>query len=303
MGIPRLPFIVPLSLYLWLVVMTFDQVHADDAPQAHRTGAFRATFAERSPLSKIEDIHKRMLNRPSPRPLEQYDLAKESFEVVVPKEYTENAAHGLFVWVNAGDKGDAPGNYLEILAKHKLIWIGGNNIGNPRDPIARFGLPLDAVHNMKKLYKIDEQRIYISGISGGGRITSRMCIVYPDVFTGGFPIVGCDHYRNLPVPGEKDKVWSARFMQPTGLLWKKVLVNSRFVFLTGETDQNRAQTKATYESWKRDGIRNAHYLEVPAMGHVLPPTDWFEKAIVLLDEPVKNAAEKGVKPKGNTAPR
>lgn len=291
-SLTRISLAFPFLLY---VLAVGDLARADDAPQPHRTGAFRATFTGRSPLSKIADIHKRMLGRPSPKPLQEYDLAKESFEVVVPGDYIEKNAHGLFVWVSSGDKGDMPGNYAQVLAKHKLIWIGANGSGNARDPIARFGLSLDAVHNMKTLYKLDANRIYISGVSGGGRITSRMGIVYPDVFAGGFPIVGCDHYKSLPVPGEKDKAWAARYMQPTGALWKQVLVNNRFVFLTGETDENRAQTKATYEAWKRDGIRQAHYLEVPAMGHTLPPPDWFEKGIALLDEPLKAATAKDKK--------
>ena len=290
------PCVSPLALFLvtWAVAAG-DAASAVDAPPAHRTGAFRASFSERSSLSKIADIHKRMLGRPSPKPLQDYDLTKESFEIVVPGDYTEKTPHGLFVWVSAGDKGDMPANYADVLARNKLIWIGANGSGNARDPIARFGLSLDAVHNMKALYKLDANRIYISGVSGGGRITSRMCVVYPDVFAGGFPIVGCDHYKSLPVPGEKDKAWAARYMQPTGALWKQVLVTNRFVFLTGETDENRAQTKATYEAWKRDGIRHAHYLEVPAMGHTLPSPQWFEKGIVLLDEPLKAAAEKGKK--------
>jgi poly(3-hydroxybutyrate) depolymerase len=43
---------------------------------------------------------------------------------------------------------------------------------------------------MRQLYSIDEQRVYASGYSGGGRITSGLALLYPEVFGGGFSVYG-----------------------------------------------------------------------------------------------------------------
>ena len=58
-------------------------------------------------------------------------------------------------------------------------------------------------------------------------------------------------------------------------------------------DGNREQTQVFYErGYRHSGFRHVHYLEVPGKGHDLPDDAWFERAIVLLDEPLVNSREK-----------
>src|SRR5207248_1721888 len=49
----------------------------------------------------------------------------------------------------------------------------------------RMQKPLDAVHNLKKNYNIDEKRIYVAGFSAGGEIASTILAAWSDVFRGG----------------------------------------------------------------------------------------------------------------------
>ena len=59
---------------------------------------------------------------------------------------------------------------------------------------------------------------------------------------------------------------------------------NRFVLLTGEHDINRAQTRAIYEQdYLEDRFKHVHYLEVPGMGQAVPPVEWFDKGVGLLD--------------------
>ena len=57
----------------------------------------------------------------------------------------------------------------------------------------------------------------------------------------------------------------------------------RYVFLTGETDINRHETKANEAGYRRDGFRNTVYFEVPGMGHQSPGPQWLEKGLAFLD--------------------
>ncbi len=76
----------------------------------------------------------------------EYDLASLSFEVFVPRSYHPDVPHGLFVWMGVTD---VPPAWMDVLARHKLILVAANTRkGHP----ALYGPPLDAVHNMKKLY-------------------------------------------------------------------------------------------------------------------------------------------------------
>src|SRR6266550_1290426 len=172
-----------------------------NAAEAPKVGEFTLTIADRSPASDPVKMTQRTgwtLSSIKKQIDINYDLTAESFEAYVPKDYDGDKPYGLIVWVNAGPRGDVPGNYKEILDQHKLIWIGANNSGNPRAMLIRMGLAFEAAAGMKKKYKIDEQRIYVAGISGGGKIATILGVAFPDVFRGGFYFVGSDCYRNVP---------------------------------------------------------------------------------------------------------
>ena len=138
---------------------------------AHRPGDFHAVFDERSPLSDVKDMARRMRHDLDRNEEEtSYDITQESFEVFVPSSYATNAPHGLLVWCNAADGGTIPGSYRSLMHKYKLIWIGPNKIGNSHNhKTRRMPLVLDAAHNIQKFYNIDDQRVYIMGFSGGAR--------------------------------------------------------------------------------------------------------------------------------------
>jgi poly(3-hydroxybutyrate) depolymerase len=43
---------------------------------------------------------------------------------------------------------------------------------------------------MKRLYRIDENRICVSGFSAGAGLASQLVCGYPDVFRGGYFLMG-----------------------------------------------------------------------------------------------------------------
>jgi len=252
------------------------QPAAAPAPTETRTGDFQTTFKERSPSSAKTETDKRM---PFFR-AGDYDLAAESFEVHVPSSYKPGGAPwGLLVFINSGDDGKNNGNFKPLLEKYRLIWIGANKAGNERAPLHRVGLALDAVHNMKKLYNIDADRIYLSGISGGGRASSGLAPAYPDVFNGAIYLIGCNASIGKAPPQFVDK---------------QKRLNS-YVFITGTNDFNKADTNGVLKNYKSQKFERTLYLEVPGMGHDMPPTDWLEKGIVYADEPLSLAAAQMVK--------
>ena len=59
------------------------------------------------------------------------------------------------------------------------------------------------------------------------------------------------------------------------------------MFLTGENDFNRAQTKVYHDRYLEEGFAHVSYLEVPGMAHAIPGGPaWFDRAIELLDAPL-----------------
>lgn len=290
------PTILICMLWLFTATGAFAQIDPGvEAKEADgpRVGRYSTTFTERSPLSTVSAVTERFRVQLG-NPPDDYVLVNESFWVYVPEMYDGSEPYGLVVWINAGKHGGPPEHYQSVLDQHKLIWVGANNSGNPRSFWHRAGLALDGRHNITQQYNIDPMRVYVSGISGGGRCSSRIGPTYADLFAGAYPIIGVDFFKRLPHPDARQnalqttlKFWGAAFKPPSPRIMRRAKRDGRYVLLTGETDGNRAQTIATYKyGYQRAKFANITYLEVPGMGHTLPPTEWFEKGVVALDAPL-----------------
>jgi poly(hydroxyalkanoate) depolymerase family esterase len=91
-------------------------------------------------------------------------LAKRyGFALLMPEQQGANNANTCFNWFNPGDVARGRGEAASI-----------------RQMVAR----------MVADHKIDSRRIYITGLSAGGAMTSVMLAVYPEVFAGGAIIAG-----------------------------------------------------------------------------------------------------------------
>ena len=254
-------------------------------------GHFQLTFTERSPLSTNKEICARMgwslLEEEAAKV--DYNLAQESFEVYVPPTYTGEKPFGLLVFVSPGGGGSLKGNkWQSVIDAHELIWVGPNKVGNDRYNRPRMGITIDAAVNMQTRYKIDPNRVYVAGTSGGGRIASMLGVGFPDVFKGGFYIVGCNFYRREPSVEQKGAYFPRSYYVPPTKYFEMAKKQSKHVFLTGDTDGNREQTEVYYKAFVHDGFQHCTYLQVPGMGHSPPPQDWFEKGIAALDAPLPN---------------
>lgn len=273
--------------FAWIILAAlFVPAALADEP---KTGAYQTSFTDRSPLSALEIQVPRFggsfIALKASGKDNDYNLAEETFEVWVPASYKAADGWGLFVFDSPGGRGNLHEQWREVLEKHKLIWIGPNKAGNDRLPLCRFGLCIDAVHNMKKLYDIDPNRVYIAGVSGGGRISSMLGVCYPDVFKGGMYIVGCNYFREMEAPSSGGKVWHRGYAQPKADLFNQAKKNVSHVLLTGESDMNREQTKEYYEKgFKKDGFLHVTYIEVPGMGHQPPDAEWFEKGVAAMED-------------------
>ena len=269
---------------LALICCVISAAMADDV----KKGAYQLTLGERSPQSPIAKQSERCgwplaaINQGNHE--KDYNIEAESFEVWVPESYADDGTWGLLVWISAGGDGKVIRPWKDLLEKHKLVWIGPNKAGNPRAMWCRAGLALDAAHAMKQRYNLDPDRSYIAGGSGGGRMSSMLGVAYPDVFTGGMYIIGCNYFRDMPHPDKPNTSWRRSFSPPPAKLLADAKRKSRHVLLTGEKDANQLQTKVNYEKgFKKDGFALVTYLEVPGMGHSMPPLEWIDKALTFLD--------------------
>jgi pimeloyl-ACP methyl ester carboxylesterase len=239
------------------------------------TGRFRTTIDTPSPLSELEVLLER---NGTPKQLgvdpdAAWTLEGETFEVYVPPlaagdESADQRPYGLFVWVSPTPRGGVTDEeMLPVLDAERTIWIGANGAGNPRVRGDRTRLALDAAAAAMRTYPVDPERVYVGGYSGGGRMASSLALLYPEVFTGGVYFMGVDFYRAIPVPHRPGTMWTPWMKPPTAEALARVRARSRFVFVTGTHDFNRAETLAYRREYEREGFDRVTLIDIPDVGH------------------------------------
>jgi predicted esterase len=209
-----------------------------------------------------------------------YDIAQETFRIVIPATYSTNQAWGLLVWISPGEHPDIPSSWSAVLARHHFLLVGANRAGNNRLPIERCRLALDAVSNTCRRYRIEPSRILVGGFSGGARIASVLGVCYADLFSGTLCICGVDFYQS--VPGPTGGFYQGTYRPDAGILLR-AMHQVRYVLVTGEADMNRDNTKSVAEfGFRSAGFKHVLYREVAGMGHALPESSELSAALDFL---------------------
>lgn len=188
-----------------------------------------------------------------------------SWSVVVPDNYDPETPAGVLVYVSPSNSGRLPRGWKSVLAEQNLIWVSANKSGNRVDTRKRIAYSLLGPTFIAKEYKVDSRRIYVAGLSGGGRVASIVAPAYPTIFDGAIYICGVNAIPNQLA----DNI--------------DALQSSRFVFVTGENDFNRAETSRIHDDYQQAGLENSYYLEFRRMGHENPDGDGLTRAIAFLD--------------------
>ena len=210
-----------------------------------------------------------------------FDIRKEKFDLIVPRDYTHDKSYGLFIWISPGSTPALPASWLPVLAQKKLIFVGAANSGNRRNIFDRMRMAIDVNHHIRSTFNIDPNRVHLSGFSGGGRVASMLGVCYADMFPRTIPFMGVNYYKQ--VPGEKDRVFNPSYI-PDEQVLLIAQRNCRYVLVTGEKDFNRINTKSIFEhGFKQDGFRFVRYVEVPKLAHKLPSAEQFAKILGLIE--------------------
>ncbi len=192
------------------------------------------------------------------------------WSVYVPKNYDSEVAAGILVFISADNSGKIPNDWKKIMDKHNLIWIGANRSGNKIVTSLRVTYAILAPVTIDKNYNINSDRIYVSGFSGGGRVSSMVATEYAHLFKGAIFNSGANFWGEEK-PARYDEI-------------KK----NHYVFIAGTKDFNLRDTKKVYYAYKREGIQNIKLMVIPSMSHEKPRKSKYEEAINFLDSRVAN---------------
>ena len=188
-----------------------------------------------------------------------------SWQLSTPANYQAQSPQGLLVYISPQDSGQIYEMWKPLLWEKNLIWIAADNGGNDFLPQRRVLQALLAVQLATKNYQIDKQRIYLMGFSGGGRVASMIAPLYPESFAGSIFMGGANF-------------WGSKLPEKFPLMSKK-----SYVFINGESDFNLRESKNVSQKFKKAGLENVEFFEVPNLGHMPPDAKWLGAAIDYLD--------------------
>lgn len=217
--------------------------------------------------------------------------AKETLHARLPTGYDPRRPAGLLVWVDAGPDGRPPEVFNAALDELGLIAIGAAASGNDRPVVERYQLALDAVATASTRWHVDPRRVYVTGISGGGRVSSILAACFPDVFTGAVPIVGLSVYTKVQLPAPAIGQFVRAGYERPGAGRFALFKQHRIAPMTGPLDMNYGEMTEATKILVRDGVP-AKLFSYDDMGHQLPTAERFMEAIRWVDEPYQEMVRK-----------
>jgi predicted esterase len=213
-------------------------------------------------------------------------LGEETIRVRLPKGFDPSTPAGVLVWISPNEDGRIPTIFEPECDELGLIAIGVDNNGNQRQITDRLQNHLDSIETLATRARIDRQRIYLSGMSGGGRCSGILQLAFPEQFAGAVPIVGLDSYHNAPT-GTVGQYWPRRLGKPSGIEMR-ALKDRRIRSITGTVDVNEPEMVLRTKLLKDDGI-NAEIDVIEGMAHTMPSAEHFSAALNWVDEPRREA--------------
>jgi hypothetical protein len=287
------------------------RIRADAPPSTQpttriQTGELDLTFTQRSPLSTPKDLARR-LNLMTYSLGDNYDLSTRPFKAYIPTNYDPAVPHGLFVYLGYKNTVSTPPLWAPVLEKYHLIFISpvchsGTSYA-PTVPLWQtVGLAFDAVYNCRKLYNIDDRRVYLMSSSTDSTKTS---LSTADVFTGFVVAADPEYCSRIYLPGG-NSYYNAAFLPPPADLMSAA--KERAFFMIDDTSpDNVKMTTLIIALMRREGFNHLMMTGLSLGDDLHFPNmkaEWFEQqAIPFLDK--ATAAAEIVKPESGlptTAP-
>lgn len=252
------------------------------------------TFTDYSPLSSNLELARRMLSpltaaqlptilaskgsRMAEQPL---DLSQERFVVYVPSSAPPPRGYMLIVFVPPWNAAKLPDDWIPVLDQDGVVFVSAGHSGNDTTALGRREpLALLAEQNVVKRYRIDPERIYVAGFSGGSRVAMRLALGYPDIFRGAILNSGGDPIGNATTP------------LPAKDLMLRFQSASRLVYVTGERDtfviNAAAASTRSMRAWCQFNVENR---VMSSAGHEAINAASLARALEALAQPIEPDAD------------
>ncbi len=207
----------------------------------------------------------------------------ETWVLYIPPQYDGTKAYGVLVWISPGDDASLPYGWQGALDSHKIIYIAAERSGNEQ-PVydRRVPLALTGYSYVLDHYRIDKNRVYVGGFSGGGVVASHIAPAFADIFSGGLFVSTADGINTEP----SNDVNEDRIPVPMKDKLSMMRSQGRYIFTVGADDPiNATLVLRAFDSYRALCVSRIKFLEIPHAGHENLSRRWLDYSLNYLDSP------------------
>src|SRR5262249_33733863 len=95
-----------------------------------------------------------------------YVSAQQSYELYVPPPHDPRQPYGMILYIPTGQRSEGWSLWQHTCQQHGLILAGVHNAGNSVPMEARARVVLDVLDDVRRRFRVDPDRTYITGVSG-----------------------------------------------------------------------------------------------------------------------------------------
>lgn len=226
-------------------------------------------------------LRQRFFSGIDPPPPSKITPAAETYKFRLPRSLDPKFPVGLLIWVSPSNDGSPPPGLHTVADELNLILAGADQCGNDRPTADRLQLSVSIIADLSYWFHFDPRRVYVSGLSGGGKIATILQAGCPEIFSGCIPIVGTGWRRDVRLAS--GKAWPKIVGQPAKSALE-LLRSRRIAPITGPEDFNYKPVLSFADQMKDDGI-TVRVFDVPGLKHELPSAEILADAVRWIDEP------------------
>lgn len=205
---------------------------------------------------------------------QRYELFVPAAKVVAPKSKTKSRSRNaepvdaglpLVLFVSASEQPAGWGQLQSVCQQKGIVFASPYEAGNNTPMPRRIRLVLDVLDDVRRRHRIDPDRTYVAGFSGGGRVACGIAFSLPELFGGAIPVCAGGDLRDEP--------W----------LRHRVIDRLSVAMITGTSDFNRGEVERFRGPMLTDvGVRTKVTV-VEKLGHSIPDAKTFADVIEWLD--------------------
>jgi ankyrin repeat protein len=175
----------------------------------------------------------------------------------------------VFMWGRRSTPGYPSSEYRKRLDRERLIWLAFSaydvGLDSPRPRWSHALVALAAVEAAERAFRIDPRRVFLGGLSWGGRQTSAIVCAWPQLFRGGVAMGGA-------------------YTLALGSRWPVARERVRLVLSAGDADYNRDESYQAWGNLVGYGYAHLQLILDPARLHELLSPEGFDRALAHLRE-------------------